>query len=180
MFMTKVKTVLGCILLLIPVATAAGVVAHQSQIPADPAKAQVVVLNPNPMEGDAEKAGKQPAVQKANVIGVGDRLRIQVRNYTPSAPISDVYQVEASGNVALGVYYGRVKVDGQTLEEAEKSVNSHLRTKILPPFDVQITHYVPSHSTEDVDVLKRRVDELEKEVKSLRAVVNELRKRQVP
>ena len=55
--------------------------------------------------------------------------------------INGIYTVEKSGKLPLGVAYGRVMVDGLTLEEAEKVIIKHLEGKLEDP-RVQVT--IPS------------------------------------
>lgn len=69
----------------------------------------------------------------------GDSLRVQVAGAMPDAPIDDVYVIESMGTAPLGPVYGRVKVAGMTIPEAEKAVTQHL-SKILKDPEVQITN----------------------------------------
>jgi hypothetical protein len=110
-------------------------------------------------------AGQQtrsPDAPDAELIKPGDWLRIQVIGTLPSAPIQGPYRVEASGKVALGPEYGRVQVNGQTLEGAEEVLLEHLARSLAAP-KLQITRYElpPRPGRSAVRVL--RVDELEKE-----------------
>jgi RNA polymerase sigma factor (sigma-70 family) len=136
---------------------------------------------PSPGTGKAKVLGppagppNTPAAQKTDVIATGDVLAIEVTETLPNMPIKGFYSVELTGKVNLGFGYGRVKIAGQTLEEAEDTVTKHLRTKMNPPFGVRIARPV-SQGTQDIDVLRRRVDELDKEVKSLRTDLNKLRR----
>ena len=119
-----------------------------------------------------------PSAEKTDVIRAGDRVWIDVRDALPNLPIHGPYQVEASGKVALGSVYGRIKIGGETLEQAEKTITRYLLTKINPPFDVQVARYAPGTQPQDIQALQHRVDELEKEVRALRSAVNELRGKQ--
>jgi len=60
MFLTKVKIVLACMLLLGAVATGAGVLARQGEGPADPAQFQIAAPKDKPNKAPAEKPSKQP------------------------------------------------------------------------------------------------------------------------
>lgn len=71
-------------------------------------------------------------------IAPGDVLAISVRPALANAPIADDYLVEPNGSVALGPMYGRVKVAGLTLEDAEKALTDHLQKQLKDP-RVQIT-----------------------------------------
>src|SRR5215469_11712487 len=69
---------------------------------------------------------KSPDAPNTDLIRPGDWLRIHVPDALPQAPINDLYQVEASGKVALGPEYGRVRIEGKTLEQAEKVLSDYL------------------------------------------------------
>ena len=119
-----------------------------------------------------DKKGLAPAApDKDDRIRPGDLLDIRVPDTLPNAPIQAVFQVEASGKVALGAPYGRVEVKGLTLEEAEAVIRKHLAKALRDPV-VSVTRPVPAHSE-----LERRVQQLEMEVRTLRALVEELRKK---
>jgi RNA polymerase sigma factor (sigma-70 family) len=131
----------------------------------------------------AEPAGKDnkparndvpPAEAAKDLIRVGDRLRIQADNTLPTAPVAGVFRVEPAGTVSLGTAYGRVRIAGQTLEEAERTVSDHLR-KVLRYPRVSITRFDPLFD-EQVRELQMRVTCLEKEVHDLKITIEELRK----
>jgi len=67
-----------------------------------------------------------------------DALLIRVSGAFPDRPIDDAYSVDADGSVNLGPTYGRVKVTGLTIEEAEDEVRKHLQ-QILSDVDVSIS-----------------------------------------
>jgi hypothetical protein len=54
-----------------------------------------------------------------------------------------VYPVEAMGTVALGPVYGRVKVVGMSVLDAERAIKKHLSEFIQDP-QVQVTMYEKS------------------------------------
>jgi protein involved in polysaccharide export with SLBB domain len=62
-----------------------------------------------------------------------DVIRIQVLNAFPDQPISGDFWVEPMGTVALGPSYGRVKVAGMTVLEAEEAIMRHLADIIENP-----------------------------------------------
>ena len=68
-----------------------------------------------------------------------DALSILVTNTLPKAPIEGIYSVDTSGNVDLGFTYGSVALHGQTLKEAKKSIEEHLKAKLNPPFEVYVS-----------------------------------------
>ncbi|VTR99928.1 sigma-70 family rna polymerase sigma factor : RNA polymerase sigma factor, sigma-70 family OS=Singulisphaera acidiphila (strain ATCC BAA-1392 / DSM 18658 / VKM B-2454 / MOB10) GN=Sinac_2507 PE=4 SV=1: Sigma70_r2: Sigma70_r4_2: Poly_export [Gemmata massiliana] len=104
-------------------------------------------------------------------IKPGDRLTIRVRNGVPDEPIDGQFEVEASGKVPLGPIYGRIKVSGLTLEEAEDVILKYLQKDLRQPL-VSVTRYNPPEGR----VLELRVQQLEREVRELRSLVEELRK----
>jgi polysaccharide biosynthesis/export protein len=67
-----------------------------------------------------------------------DALLVRVSGAFPDRPIDDAYSVDADGSVNLGPTYGRVKVTGLTIEEAEDEVRKHLQ-QILSDVDVSIS-----------------------------------------
>ncbi|MEN6366184.1 MAG: polysaccharide biosynthesis/export family protein [Thermoguttaceae bacterium] len=94
---------------------------------------------------DAEqkaKAGKNaefPATVGAlTTVPPLDVLQIRVMGTMIDQPIDGFYLVEPDGNVALGPLYGRVNVQGLTMEQAEATVAKQLH-KTLPQADVQVT-----------------------------------------
>ena len=59
-----------------------------------------------------------------------DALIVRVTGAFPDQPIDDAYNVDADGSVNLGPTYGRIKVVGETIEEAEEKIRTEL-AKIL-------------------------------------------------
>ncbi len=68
----------------------------------------------------------------------GDAIRIRVANTFPDRPINDVYYVESMGTAALGPGYGRVKVAGLSIFQAEEAVKKHL-AEIFENPEVQVS-----------------------------------------
>jgi len=66
-------------------------------------------------------------------IGTWDVLQVNVLGTLVDQPINDDYRVEADGTFNLGPAYGRVKVGGLTVEEAEKVVTEHLMHVLRKP-----------------------------------------------
>ncbi len=176
MWRAKLKTLVAAVLVV--AALAGGGIAWQlaaaqppAPVPANDA-AQPPKADPNRPPKPAEptpKAEKPPAADK---IKVGDRLKIHSENTFEEAKLTEVFEVEASGKIALGPRYGgRVKIDGLTLEEAEAVIQKQVR-QYAKVATITLVRYVPlpdSHET--------RIRVLEQEVKELRAVVEELRKK---
>jgi hypothetical protein len=132
---------------------------------------------PKPPEPPA-KVGNPPPKDKEpkpaeDRIKPGDRLTVRVRNALETSPIDGPFEVEASGKLPLGPPYGRVKIDGLRLEEAEEVVLKHLKQMLRDPA-VSIVRYSPPEGR----ALELRVRQLELEVKELRLIVEELRKKQ--
>lgn len=67
-----------------------------------------------------------------------DVLDIRVDGAFPDKPIDGVHQVESSGEVNLGLDYGKVSVVGLTIEEAKKRIQDHLGQVLQTP-DVTVT-----------------------------------------
>ena len=55
-----------------------------------------------------------------------DVVQIESDNVLPDYPITGEYQIDASGKVNMGSQYGKIKVSGLTVEEAETAVQDKL------------------------------------------------------
>ncbi len=66
-------------------------------------------------------------------IAPGDLLGVTVANTLPNVPIAGLHVVERDGRVPLGPGYGRVSLKGLTLQEAEASIDKHLRQELRNP-----------------------------------------------
>jgi polysaccharide export outer membrane protein len=62
-----------------------------------------------------------------------DQLDIKVAGTLPDQPITGTFAVEPSGTVNLGPTYGRVPINGLTLEEATHAIDQHLRRLLKEP-----------------------------------------------
>jgi hypothetical protein len=80
------------------------------------------------LAGEERKFSLQPS----------DEVKIQVAGGFPESPINGLFVIEPEGTVALGAAYGRVKISGLSLVEAEQAVADQLKT-MLKDFQVQIT-----------------------------------------
>ena len=67
-----------------------------------------------------------------------DVLEIAAVRTLRDQPIADRYSVDPSGMIDLGPSYGKVKVSGMTLDEAEAVIDRHLR-KVLKEPEVSVT-----------------------------------------
>jgi RNA polymerase sigma factor (sigma-70 family) len=63
----------------------------------------------------------------ASELKPGSRIHIQAIGVETGVPIDGVFIVEPMGTVALGVDYGRVKVEGLSVIEAEQVILEHLK-----------------------------------------------------
>ncbi len=66
-------------------------------------------------------------------IRPNDSVDIRVAGTLPDHPIDGPYAVEPSGQVPLGPKYGRVRLGGLTLEEAEDALEAHLEKSLREP-----------------------------------------------
>jgi beta-lactamase regulating signal transducer with metallopeptidase domain len=89
---------------------------------------------------EREDASQNNAAKPAGKEGLqpGDEVKIEVVGAFPEAPINGVFVIEPQGTVALGATYGRVKIAGMSLIEAEKAVTEKLHAVLSDP-QVQIT-----------------------------------------
>jgi hypothetical protein len=89
-------------------------------------------------------ADQQPARQRVRVpadpyhVAPGDLLKVIITGVHVDEPVADVFLVEPGGTLPLGPTYGRVKVGGLTLSEAEVAVRDHLKGQFNDP-KIQIT-----------------------------------------
>jgi RNA polymerase sigma factor (sigma-70 family) len=172
---TKLKALAATVLLLGLGGVAWGVGAGQPDKPAPDARPASNALAqppapPKEKAADPKVAAAKPAEDR---IKAGDQLTIQAANALPGDPLGGRFQVEASGKVPLGIAYGRVKIDGLTLEEAEAAIRKHLQAAVgLKKPLVSVTRYIPP----DDRALELRVRHLEDDVFKLQQAVEELRK----
>lgn len=69
-----------------------------------------------------------------------DVLSIEVGGTSDNAPIRDKLVVDSSGRIDLGVHYGKVTVDGMTIDEATEAIDKFLKESISAP-EVSVTLY---------------------------------------
>jgi RNA polymerase sigma factor (sigma-70 family) len=131
---------------------------------------QLAAAQPPRPVADAPPAPK-PADPKADRIRPGDKLTIRAEQVFAQAPLDQIFEVDADGNIDLGeMYAGKVKVAGLTLPEADAAVTKKLRVNTVRG-TAKLSRFVPAKPLE----LEQRVRQLEKEVKELRREVEELR-----
>ncbi len=66
-------------------------------------------------------------------VGPRDLLTIRVAGTLIGQPIEGTYSVEPTGNVPLGPAYGRVELEGLTLQQAEDAIEKHLKQVLAEP-----------------------------------------------
>jgi protein involved in polysaccharide export with SLBB domain len=123
----------------------------------------------------AELRSQDNPKKQDDKIQAGDRLFLRVLSTIPNQPIEGIYRVEPSGKLPLGFGYGRVEVVGSTPEEAESRIKKHLENLLAVPPTVLVTRYDPIVHGEPG--LRTRIERLERELKELREVVDQLRKK---
>jgi RNA polymerase sigma factor (sigma-70 family) len=129
--------------------------------PADPKPAAPPMRPPVPKE----------RANPGDTIKPGDRFTIRGKELFDQAPLDDIYEIDADGNISLGAPYGgRVKIDGLALADAEAAIRAQVRMYARRG-EVRLIRFTPAGQTE----LEQRVRRLEKEVKELRGLVDELR-----
>ena len=84
----------------------------------------------------------------SRTIRPGDIVAIWVGNGLPDSPIRGRFQVESTGKVALGPYFGRVKVDGLDIEGVEKTIEAHLGKFLKEPRVIATHDYLPGEAQE--------------------------------
>ncbi len=72
------------------------------------------------------------------ILQPGDQITIEAIGVLPDKPIEGTYLIEPSGTVPLGAAYGRVKIAGMTVIDAEKAILKEL-TKTVEDAKVQVT-----------------------------------------
>jgi polysaccharide export outer membrane protein len=62
-----------------------------------------------------------------------DVVQIDADNVLPDYPIGGEYQIDAGGKVSLGSQYGKIKIGGLTVEDAEQAVQDKLLELLVSP-----------------------------------------------
>lgn len=186
MFLSKIKLATAVVLVtvLLGAGGTAGVLSYLARAKALEAEQQAIAVKKDKEQSKTPQQKRQaqnvpektpfaPAEDdEEDHIRPGDHLNIQVAGSTvKEKDIWGVFQVEKSGKVALGPGYGRVNIKGLTLEEAERKISEHLEKIVKEVGAVLVTRPIPDNSS-----LERRVQQLESEVRTLRSLVDELRK----
>ena len=107
-------------------------------------------------------------------IGTGHQLKINAVGTLLGQDIRGTYVVEKEGTVPLGPSYGRVKVDGFTLREAEEEIVKHLK-KILqhPEVSVTLGGWEIDDSDDRIQGLEAEVRRLKLELDRVKAIATE-------
>jgi polysaccharide export outer membrane protein len=67
------------------------------------------------------------------IVETLDLITILVEGTPPESPIAGEFRVDNAGNVNLGPGYGRVHVEGSTIEEAQEAIQKHLESILAAP-----------------------------------------------
>lgn len=177
MLLSKLKLTVSVFLLfaLLGAGATAGVRTYLAEADAPPtseAKEDRAKPARAPREKKAQAEPKEKIPEPEDRIRAGDLLTIRaVGNLIPDRPLNGVHRVEGSGKVALPGY-GRVLIKGLTLEEAEAAIHKHMGTMIKEPPAISVARPIPADPA-----LEPRVERLEKEVRELRVLIEEMRKK---
>jgi RNA polymerase sigma factor (sigma-70 family) len=185
MYWTKMKIAL--VVLLLASLGGAGLTLLATQEQKEPApldKDKRKAAPPHEMtKSRPEPMKKPPAPVETNAedrIRPGDLLDIHVGGIPPEAgPIQQrVFQVEASGKIALGPGYGRVDIKGLSLEEAEERILKHIIEKIRGSVVVSVTRPIPDNPGLQrlVQQLKEEQVRMQMELKKLRDEIDAIKK----
>jgi polysaccharide export outer membrane protein len=74
-----------------------------------------------------------------------DLLTILVEGTPPESPILGEFRVDSEGTIILGPGYGRVRVEGLTIDEAQRRIEEHLSTILATP-EVSVSLAEPAAS----------------------------------
>lgn len=94
-------------------------------------------------------AAPTPIVEprKADTLSAGDTIQIRAMGIAPQHPIDGHFTIEPGGTVALGPMYGRVKVAGKSVIDAEGAIKETLSEMFQDP-RVQVTRPAPARVQE--------------------------------
>jgi hypothetical protein len=182
MFLSKIRTMTGVLLILCLSGLTWGVFARGQPNAAGQQAGKSAAGNgasPDVPPTDREKkAGQQAAASdvKRRFLRPGDSLRMQASNTLPAEPIYGVYRVEAGGTVALGLSYGRVQVNGLTVEEAQAAILRKLSSLLREP-EIIVVRAEDAPPFDGGSSLEARIEKLEGEVRKLRSSLEDLQKR---
>lgn len=76
---------------------------------------------------------QQNVSQERHVLQPGDLISLNVTGTFPDEPISGQFQVSLGGAIELGYSYGSVEVIGQSVDEAVKLIETHLKSQLREP-----------------------------------------------
>lgn len=107
-----------------------------------------ISVNVDALKKRLQSQEDKDAFTKKYVLVTGDKVKVIAAGLFPDQPLDDIYTVEPMGTLPLGPTYGRVKVVGLSLEEAEKRVQKDL-AKILEDPRVQISLYETRQQREE-------------------------------
>src|SRR5262249_18553168 len=122
---------------------------------------------PSRAETPARQGAQAQPQGEGDPIPPGGPLRVGRRRHRPTRASAKVVVVEQAGTVNLGAPYGRVRIRGQTFEEAEAIIRNHLGEFVKDP-QVSVERDV-SAPEDRYGALERRVQQLETAVRDLQA-----------
>ncbi|GAC1312460.1 MAG: hypothetical protein NVSMB14_14340 [Isosphaeraceae bacterium] len=97
----------------------------ENQPPFDPKDVEAIRPTPHPIP-DNPPPHEGAMIVYPQIIGASDVLNVTVYTALPGRPLEGGRLVQADGTINLG-YYGIVKVNGLTLEQAKRKIVAHLR-----------------------------------------------------
>jgi protein involved in polysaccharide export with SLBB domain len=136
-----------------------------------------------PASADAPPAKAAAPAPAPARITVGQAIEIRAINVLPREPIDGIYTVDPAGKVVLGWSYGRMPVAGLTYEEAEQAITKRLKeAENLKLANAQVFVTPPGlvrlHSHDRRLGLEQRLDQMEAQLREIRAALDALRSAQ--
>ncbi len=118
---------------------------REANVPAPPTPARIPNANRRPNYPNSMPSHRRPPVsQAAPKLQSGQQIKIHASGTMNDEPINGMFTIEPqTGSVALGPSYGRVKVEGLELLEAEEAILHHLEAMLKNP-KVQVTVPFPA------------------------------------
>ena len=113
---------------------------REATVATPPTPARIPNANPRANYSNSMPSHRRaPVSQTAPKLQSGQQVKIHASGTMPDEPINGMFTIEPqTGSVALGPSYGRVKVEGLELLEAEEAILHHLEEMLKNP-KVQVT-----------------------------------------
>jgi beta-lactamase regulating signal transducer with metallopeptidase domain len=132
------------------------------------------------LDSDSERShAALNAAARPYRISPDDAITVRAIGVSPDAPLDNYFVVESSGTIALGPLYGRVKVSGLTLEEAEQAIREHLLKDYESP-RVQVTLMVQQGQVEPAADSSTTLPERRRTVANPLLIVDQVAEAAVP